>query len=162
MKQLLTEKVTFHYHDNPRILATLIKWRTSSDIHHVGIEFRGMWYQALLGDGVLAEPFNRTDAVSQESFSVTEKEGDRIQEILYNATGSGYDNRAIIGFLLNRKLQGGKTYFCSELANECLQVVMPSEQRSNKLISPDDIRNSLRYFNLGKKVGMTEARATLV
>jgi len=158
MKPLQPEVVTFHYHDSKGILARLIKWRTSSDIHHVGVEFRGLWHQALLGYEVVAEPFNRRDAVTSESFTVTPEQAKQVQEILSKAIGSNYDNRAVLGFLLNRKLQNGKTYFCSELANECLQVVMPTEQRSTKLISPDKVRTMLRYFNLGKEVGKEQVQ----
>ena len=143
------EKITFHYHSNDGFFSRLIEWRSGSDISHVSIEVRGWRYNAYIESRFYRTTQPEGDEIDSESFEVPTEVADAIEKHLIDWLGKLYDVKAIWGFVLNRRKQSSNRKFCSEIANEVLEYIVPGKVQHNKLLAPHDIRTALHYFNLG-------------
>ena len=150
------EKVTFHYHGSNSLSSRLIQWRSGSNISHVSIEVRGWRYNAYIESRFYRTTEPEGDEIESESFYVTKEMADDIEQHLIDWLGKLYDVKAMWGFVINRRKQSSNRKFCSEIANEVLEYIVPGKVQHNKLLTPSDIRLALAYFNLGVKAKVEE------
>lgn len=127
-----------------------IAWKSSGDFSHAAIITPGHWLtEAVPFSGVVTEgagyrPFAR--GIERYDFDFTQEELDRGRKFLKDARADGgYDFRAILSFLLNKRRQDQDRWFCSELAYGFLNACHPEEFPAlDYLIDPVDLRNLLK------------------
>lgn len=143
------EIIKFHFHRKKGIISKIIQWKTGSRISHVSIEVRGWYYHALAN-----KRFFRTQERFNDIYESLEieasSEAAKLSELyLTKFLGSLYDYKSIFGFMLNEPKQSNGRVYCSEIANTVLEYIIPGEVNYKKLISPEDIRIAIIYYNLG-------------
>jgi hypothetical protein len=127
-----------------------IAWKSGGDFSHAGIVATPCWVtEAVPFGGVIesheAERIGKRGTERYE-FDFTDEELDRGRAFLLAAQkDGGYDFRAILSFLLNKRRQDPDRWFCSELAYGFLNACRPSEFPAlDYLIDPVDLRNLLK------------------
>lgn len=127
-----------------------IAWKSGGDFSHAAILTPGNWLtEAVPLNGVVRvgagyRPFLR--GTEQYDFDFTDEELERGRAFLREAMkDKGYDFRAILSFLINKRRQDPDRWFCSELAYGFLNACRPEEfPAMDYLIDPVDLRNFLK------------------
>lgn len=143
------EKIKFHFHSRDGFISKLVEWRTGSHISHVSIEVRGWHYNAFLQTRFYKTQELGPGVDETHEISVSKELADDAEKILNDFVGSLYDFKSLFGFLFNINRQSRGRVYCSEIANTILELVIPGEVKNKKLISPEDVRIALLYYNKG-------------
>ena len=145
-------EIVFNFHSSNMLMAKAIKWRTSSSYSHVSINMNGTIYESRFFKGVIKNyGIKYNDITLKTRIKVTKKTYDNYLNFLNKQVGLGYDYKAIGGFILNKRLENDKGFFCSELANMFWYFEISGyEKCSNKLVSPHNMANRLKFYNYAK------------
>lgn len=146
--------IKFNFHRSETIIGSLVRFRIGSYFDHVSIIMDKCVYEATMLKGTIKNQKHgiRKDVSEVISITVTDVEYDNYLKYLESRVGNRYDYGAIKGFLLNRKTQSNRGDFCSEIANAIFNyLILNVNHSSNKLISPKDFYNRLKYYEYGRK-----------
>lgn len=143
------ENVTFHFHRNNRFVSKLIEWKTGSHLSHVSIELRDFYYNAYLEKRFFKTSIPATDIVESYTLQVSPEQATLIEGALNHFIDSLYDYKALFGFLFNMNEQSKGRVFCSEIANQVLEIIIPGELKHKRLVSPGNLQIALIYYLRG-------------
>jgi hypothetical protein len=127
-----------------------IAWKSCGDFSHAGVVAFPCWVTEAVPFGGVVESHEagRIGKAGTERyhFDFTDEEFACGCAFLREAMqDDGYDYRAILSFLLNKRRQDPDRWFCSELAYGFLNACRPSEYPElDYLIDPVDLRNLLK------------------
>lgn len=143
------EVITFHFHRGNSIFGKMVEWRTLSRVAHVSIEVRGYHYNAFLDKRFYKTTKIGKNVVESYSFIVSKEVATTAVTILERAIGKLYDVRSIFGFIFNINRQSRGRVYCSEIANEIFELIVPGTVKFNRLISPEIMRMAMLYYSKG-------------
>lgn len=143
------ENVTFHFHRSNGIISKVIEWRTGSYLSHVSVEIRGYYYNAFMDKRFYKSKEPADGIIESYSIPVTIEQADTIEQTLWHFIDSLYDYKAMFGFLFNVNEDSKSRVFCSEIANQVLEIIIPGEVNHKKLISPGMLQIALVYYQRG-------------
>lgn len=145
------ENVTFHFHRSNGLISKVIEWRTGSHLSHVSVEIRGYYYNAFMDKRFYKSKEPADGIIESYSIPVTIEQANLIEQTLWHFIDSLYDYKAMFGFLLNINEDSKGRVFCSEIANQVLEIIIPGEVHHKKLISPGILQTALVYYLRGLK-----------
>lgn len=143
------EQVTFHFHKRNTIISKIVEWRTGSDYSHVSVEIRGFHYNAFMDKRFYKSKEPANGIIESYSIPITDEQATLIEQTLWHFIDSLYDYKAMFGFLLNINEDSKSRVFCSEIANQVLEIIIPGEVTHKKLISPGALQIALVYYQRG-------------
>jgi hypothetical protein len=159
LEDFTMEVITFHFHRSSTIFGKLVEWRTGSHVAHVSIEVRGYHYNAFLDKRFYRTTELGKNRVESYSFMVSKEVAANAVTILERAIGKLYDVRSMFGFLFNINRQSRGRVYCSEIANDVFELIVPGTVKFNRLISPEIMRIAMLYYSKGlEKQSLTHNR----
>ena len=149
----MKKTIIFNFHKSKGLVASLIRWQTrSQDVNHVSFTFEdNVTFESTLLLGA-RKIINRSqhDIIKRVEVELSGKDVENFRQYAESELNKGYDFKAIIGFLINKKLENPNALFCSEYAAKIGDYI-EGFPKTNTLISPKEIMNQLIAFMSGKR-----------
>ncbi len=147
--------VRFHYFNNPGIGGMLVKVRLGTTISHVGMEFGKRFFHSAPVVGMVETSLH---TLQSSPFFTQEIE---VDEETYQDTirwcekqiGRKYDMKAILGFILARRMQNKDAFFCSEVGRHVFTRLTGIKPAMSKLMAPHELRLAIDIYNQTKTQG---------
>lgn len=146
------KKVKFHFYKNKGWLSQLIRWKTGGVYSHVGVELDGVFYHSLIGKGVLKETEQYPDVVETIELSIPDIEYGKCKQVMESILGERYDRVAIASFVLNLSVEENSSYFCTEQAEMCMEIIDPRWPQQDRLTSPELFYQQLMFYQMIPKL----------
>jgi len=147
--------VDFYFYEGKSLLSKLIRWRTYSIFSHVAIGIKNCIYEAWVGNGCSGVVKSNNPLTFHKAntpivkVSINMKNLDDWKDFLEMQVGKKYDFFAIFNFLLNKKGNNRKKWFCSELANTFFEYEI-KEKIEERLVSPQAFYDKITTYKLMK------------
>lgn len=149
----MKRKIKFHFYDYNQFGALLIKARLATKFAHTAIEFEnGFIYHSLIWKGNIKVPKGSlSPAAVTVPVEVDHQKYEAALEFAESIVGQDYDVKALLGFILGKKIQDANARFCSEYGREIFEVATGIRLKYYNLVSPgqlllivDTYRNTLK------------------
>ncbi len=143
--------IKFHYYSSAGIGAFLIRARLASIFNHVAIEFEDTTIHSTLLHG--CEEINPGDYAEPRytvEIEVTNKNYKKAFAYAKSRVGLKYDYKAIIGFIVIKKLQTDNGDFCSELGLEIFKRAVGINITMFTLTTPGQLRLITDVYQIKK------------
>ena len=133
--------ITFHYYSEKHIASQLIKIRLSTMFSHVSIGFGedGLYHSTMM-QGTHREDAYDGQVKFTSAIEVSEEGYAKALSFVREACGSVYDFKAILGFIIGKRLTIDNNYFCSELARIVFEKATGVELKLYTLVTPGQMR----------------------
>ena len=150
----MKKTIIFNFHKSKGIIASLIRWFTrSQDENHVSFTFKEdniSFESTLLKGAIKITNMSQHDIIKKVEVELLAEDVEKFRKYAEAELNKGYDFKAIIGFLINKKFENPNALFCSEYAAKIGDYI-EGFPKANTLISPKEIMNQLIAFNSGKR-----------
>ena len=149
----MKKTIVFNFHKSKGIVASLIRWQTrSQDVNHVSFTFEDniTFESTLLFGARKTINMSQHDIIKKVEVELLVEDVESFRNYAESELDKGYDFKAIIGFLINKKFENENALFCSEYAAKIGDYI-EGFPKTNTLISPKEIMNQLIAFNSGKR-----------